>query len=68
MEDELGIEDAAVGLVGKFEAGTPSAEAWAGFASHLNLSFAQHFPIHCTHRLSARAGRNIKGRDAIPAL
>ena len=56
MEDELGIEDAAVGLVGKFEAGTPSAEAWAGFASHLNLSFAQHFPIHCTYRLSARAG------------
>jgi hypothetical protein len=56
MEDELGIGDAAVGLVGKFEAGMPSAEAWAGFASHLNLFFAQHFPIHCTYRLSARAG------------
>ena len=68
MEDELGIGGAAVGVIGEFEAGTPSAEAGAGFASHLNLFFAQHFPIHCTYRLSARAGRNIKGRDAIPAL
>ena len=56
MEDELGIGGAAVGVIGEFEAGTPSAEAGAGFASHLNLFFAQHFPIHCTYCLSARAG------------